>query len=75
MIVTYCNHKKYILQINNLQSYLQYAQQEFNGSANKALKPCTGHKVSRCSQHTLPSYNQKDKFTGQELQEKSENPK
>lgn len=71
------NHKKYILWINNLQSYLQYAQREFNGSANKALDPCTGYKVSKCSQHTLPSNNhQKDNFTGQEVQEtKSENPK
>lgn len=46
---------------------------EFNGSANKALDPCTEYKVSRCSQHTLPSNNhqKRQKFTGQGLQEKN----
>lgn len=40
MIVTYCESQiKYTLWINNLQNYVQYAQQEFNRSANKALDP------------------------------------
>lgn len=52
--------KKYIPWINNLQKYVQYAQQEFNGSANKALDPCTGNKVSRCRVSQLsPTYNVK----------------